>query len=75
MTSSEIHQLQLRIKQLEDTLAGKDADLAQMRLRLQSANIRLDKMIDQISVELKTAHRRKFQQFLVLTLVPSLYRA
>lgn len=53
--SEDQNVLKKRIQELESELSGKEAELAQTRLRLSSANVRLEKIIDEIAQELKMA--------------------
>lgn len=49
--------LRARIDELESELQAKEAELAQMRLRLSSANTRLEQVIDRVGHEVKLATR------------------
>ena len=49
--------LKTRIRELEGELAAKEAELAQMRLRLSTTNIRLEQVIDQMGHEIKLASK------------------
>lgn len=49
--------LRARIEELESELQAKDAELAQMRLRLSSANSRLEQVIDRVGHEVKLASK------------------
>lgn len=55
--SDQEEALKERIKELEDELRAKDAELAQIRLRLTTTNHRLEQVIDQISHEIKMASK------------------
>ena len=53
--SDDSKNLRARIEELEGELQAKEAELAQMRLRLSSANSRLEQVIDRVSHEVKLA--------------------
>lgn len=62
-------ELKERLSELEHELAVKEAELHRYRLELTKANVALEKMISQISQELKLAHT--LQKFLSPTELPN----
>lgn len=62
--------LKERIRELESDLQAKEAELAQMRLRLNATNTRLEEVIDRISHEIKMAG--KIQKLLTPVEIPSI---
>lgn len=70
MSGKKDENLLERITELESELRAKDAELAQMRLRLSATNSRLEQVIDGISYEIKMAS--KIQKLLSPVEIPNI---
>lgn len=70
MSGKKDENLLERISELESELRAKDAELAQMRLRLNATNTRLEQVIDSISFEIKMAS--KIQKLLSPVEIPNI---
>ena len=70
MAKTPPHEMQARIDELEGELAERERDLALFRDELSHANVQLKRLIEQITIELKTAS--KIQKALVPTEFPTI---
>lgn len=70
MSGKKDENLLERISELESELRAKDAELAQMRLRLNATNSRLEQVIDSIGSEIKMAS--KIQKLLSPVEIPNI---
>lgn len=68
--SDEVPRLKERIQELEQELRAKDAELAQIRLRLSATNVRLEQVIDRVAEEVKMAS--KVQKLLAPVEIPNI---
>lgn len=68
--ADDVSRLKERIQELEQELRAKDAELAQIRLRLSATNVRLEQVIDRVTEEVKFAS--KVQKMLSPVEIPNI---